>query len=189
VFGWDLYWEYYTNNLIKELKIIVISADSKKDILKKLEEKHNISEQTLFPDIHGFAQSYRCDKIIQCFSAEDFYKKGEEYYWDGSPEGAAEYYKMAFTKMPDWIDARCKCALALNWNGEQIEALEVIEDAIKKLGEKWKFLACKAIINEVIENDWKADLEKAEEMANNENDGCKFKQFMRKYGSLLSDID
>ena len=79
VFGWDLYWEYYTNSLIKELRIIVISADSKKDILKKLEEKHNISEQTLFPDIHGFAQSYRHDKIIQFFSAKDMYDKGQYY--------------------------------------------------------------------------------------------------------------
>ena len=40
-----------------------------------------------------------------------------------------------------------------------------------------------------MENDWKADLDKAEKMANNENDGCKFKQFIRKYGSRLSDQD
>lgn len=188
VFGWDLYWEYYTNSLIKELKIIVISADSKKNILKKLEEKHNISEQTLFPDIHGFAQSYSHDKIAQYFSAEDFYKKGHDYYWNGSPEWAAEYYKMAYTKKPDWIYARCKCALSLNWNGEQSEALEVIEASVKELGEKWEFLVCKAIINQVMENDWKADIEKAEEIANKENDGCKFKQFIRKYGGRLSDL-
>jgi hypothetical protein len=187
VFGWDLYWEYPTERLIEELKIIVISADSKRDILKTLEEKHNISEQTIFPDIHGFAQSYSCDKIIRCFSAEDFYKKGEECYWDSSPEGAAEYYKMAFTKKSDWIDARCKCALALNWNGEQSEALEVIVDSIRELGEKWEFLVCKAIINQVMENDWKDDLAKAEKIANHKNDGRKFKQFMRDYGGRLSD--
>lgn len=52
VFGWDLYWEYYTDNLIKELKTIAISADSKEDILKKLEEEHGISERTLFPDMN-----------------------------------------------------------------------------------------------------------------------------------------
>jgi len=189
VFGWGLYWKYSTKKLIEELEEIVISVDSKKDILKELEEKHNISEQTLFPDIHGFAQSYRHDKIIQFFSAKDLYDKGQYYWEDGSPEWAAEYYKMAYTKKPDWINPRYKCALALNWNGEQSKALEVIEDSIKDLGEKWKFLVCKAIINEAMENDWKADLEKAKGMANNENDNCKFKQFIRKYGGRLSDQD
>jgi len=189
VFGWDLYWEYYTNSLMKELKIIVVSTDSKKDILKKLEEKHNISEQTLFPDIHGFAQSYSHDKIIQYLSAEDFYEKGQDYYWDGSPEWAAEYYKMAYTKKPDWVNARCKCAIALDWNGEQSKALEVIENSIKDLGVNWKFLVCKAIINKAMENEWEADIEKAEEMANNVNDGSKFKKFIRKYGSRLSNQD
>jgi hypothetical protein len=182
VFGWDLYWEYYTNSLIKELTIIAISADSKKDILMKLEEEHNISEQTLFPDIHGFAQSNSHDKIIQNFSAEEFYNKGEDCYWEGDFEWAAQYYKMTYTKKPDWIDARCNCALSLNGYGEQSEALKVIEDSIKKLREKWKLLVCKAIINKVMEYDWKADIEKAEEMANNENEGIKFKQYLKKYG-------
>ena len=189
VFGWGLYWKYSTNKLIEELKEIVILADSKKYILEELKEKHEISEQILFPDRHGFAQSYRHDKIIQHYSAEDFYEKGEEYYRDSSPEWAAQYYKMAYTKKPDLIDARCKCAHSLNWNGEQSKALEVIGASIKELGVKWEFLVCKAIINEIIENDWKDDLKKAEEMANNENDGCKFKQFIRKYGSRLSDQD
>jgi hypothetical protein len=189
VFGWGLYWKYDTSRLIEEMKTIEISAHSKRDILKELEEKHHICERSLFPDVYGFAQSRSCDRIIQCFSAEDFYNKGEDYYWDGSPEWAAEYYKMAYTKRTDWIDARCKCALALNWNGEQTEALEVIETSIKELGETWKYLVCKAIINEVMENDWRADIEKAEEIANNENDDCEFKQFIHKYGGRLSDID
>ena len=201
VFGWGLYWKYSTNKLIKELKEIVILADSKKDILEELKEKHEISEQTLFPDKHGiseqtlfpdrhvFAQSNRYDKIIQHYSAEDFYEKGEEYYWDGSPEWAAQYYKMAYTKKPDLIDARCKCALALNWNGEQGNAMDVIEESIKELGEEWKLLIGRAVIKQTMENDWKSDLEKAEKMANNENDGGKFKQFIRKYGSRLSDQD
>jgi hypothetical protein len=188
VFGWDLYWEYHTKCLIKELKTIVIPANSKKSILKGLYVKYKISEQTLFPDIHGFAHSYGLDKIIEYFSAEDFYKKGEEYYWDGSPEWAAEYYKMAYTKKPNWVEARCKCALSLNWNGEQNEALKVIEDSIKKLGENWEFLACRAIVNEVRGNNWKADLEKARKIANRKNGGRKFKQFMHRYGGALSDM-
>ena len=187
VFGWGLYWKYNTDRLIDELKIIDILASSKKEILKRLEEKYSISEQTLFPDIHGFAQSYSYNKIIQYFSAEDFYKKGEDYYWNGDSEWAAEYYKMAYAKKPDWIDARCKCALSFNWNGQQSEALEVIEASIQELGEKWEFLACKAIINDVIENDWKVDLIKAEEMAKSKNEFCKFKQFIHKYGGRLSD--
>jgi len=193
VFGWGLHLEYYKNNLIKELKTNIISADSKKDILKKLEEEHDISEQTLFPDIHGFAQSYSHDKIIQYFDAEEFYDKGEDYFWDGSFELAAEYYKMAYTKNPEYIKARFKCAIALDWHGgEHYKALKIIEDSIKELGEKWEFLACKAIINEangLMKNDWKADLKKAKEIANNENDGNKFKQFMRKYGYSLSEQD
>ena len=189
VFGWGLYWKCNTDTLIEELQTTLISADSKKGILIKLEEEYGISEQTLFPDIHGFAQSHSTDKIIDHFSAEDFYEKGHDYYWNGSPEWAAEYYKMAYTKKPDWIYARCKCALSLNWNGEQSEALEVIEASIRELGEKWEFVVCKAIINQVMGNDWKGDIEKAEEMANKENDGCKFKQFICKYGGRLSDPD
>jgi hypothetical protein len=187
VFGWGLYWKYDTKELINELKILIISAENKKSILKELEEKYDISEQTLFPDIHGFAQSNSHDKIIQRFSADNFYDKGEELWWDGSPEWAAEYYKMAYTKKPDWIDARCKCALALNWNGEQSKALDVIDESIKKLGEKWKFFACKAIINQIIEEDWKDNLRKAEELANNANDIFEFKNFISKHGTLLNE--
>ena len=155
--------------------------------MKELEERYDISEQTLFPDIHGFAKANSHDKMIQHFSAEEFYDKGEEQWWDGSPEWAAEYYKMAYTKKSDWIDARCKCALALNWNGEQSKALDVIDESIKKLGEKWKFFACKAIINQIIEEDWKDNLRKAEELANNENDILEFKNFISTHGTLLNE--
>ncbi len=187
IFGWGLYWKYDTKKLIAELKTLIIAGENKKDILKELEERYDISEQTLFPDIHGFAQANSHDKMIQHFSAEEFYDKGEEQWWDGSPEWAAEYYKMAYTKKPDWEDARCKCALALNWNGEQSKALDVIDESIKKLGEKWKFFACKAIINQIIEEDWKDDLRKAEELANNANDILEFKNFISKHGTLLNE--
>jgi len=122
VFGWGLYWKYNTDRLIDELKILIISAESKTYILNELEEKYDISEQTLFPDVHGFAQSNSSNKIIQHFSAEDFYDKGEEQWLDGSPEWAAEYYKMAYTKKPDWIDAVCKCALEI---GRKVETISM----------------------------------------------------------------
>lgn len=182
VFGWGLYWKYNTDRLIDELKILVISAENKKNILKDLENKYEISEQTLFPDVHGFAQSNSHDKIIQHFSAEEFYDKGEELWWDGSPEWAAEFYRMAYTKKPYWIDARCKCALSLDWNGEQTEALMLLNESIKKLGEQWKFLVCRARINRKIEEDWKADLKKAEEIANNANERLEFKTFISNHG-------
>lgn len=185
VFGWGLYWKYNTDRLIDELKIIIISAESKKNILQELEQKYEISEQTLFPDIHGFAQSNSHSKIIKHFGAEEFYDKGEERWRDGDPEWAAEYYKMAYTKKPDWIDARCKCALALNWNGEQSEALGVIDASIKELGEKWKFLVCKAIINRRTEEDWEVDLRKTEEIAINANESSEFKTFICNYGISL----
>jgi len=184
VFGWGLYWKYDTEKLIDELKILIISGENKKDILKELEERYDISEQTLFPDIHGFAQSNSHDKMIQHFSAEEFYGKGEEQWWDGSPEWAAEYYKMAYTKKPAWIDARCKCALALNWNGEQSEALDIIDESIVKFGEKWKFVACKSIVNQMIKKDWKVDMRKAEEIADIENESPEFKAFVNNYSSL-----
>ena len=151
-----------------------------------MEEEHNISEQTLFPDIHGYAQANSCEKVIQHFSAEELYDKGEELWWDGNPEWAGEYFKMAYTKKPDWIDARCKCALALKWNGEQNNALDVIEESIEKMGEKWKFLVCKAAINEVMEKNWKTDLEKAEKIANEANENKEFKTFIDKYGGAIS---
>ncbi|MDD5451052.1 MAG: FRG domain-containing protein [Desulfovibrionales bacterium] len=188
VFGWGLYWKYDTKKLIDELKILIISAESKKGILKDLKEKYDISEQTLFPDIYGFAQSNRYDKIIQHYSAEEFYDKGEEQWGDGSPEWAAEYYKMAYTtKKLEWIDARCKCALALSWNGEQNKALNVIDESIKKFGEFWKYYACRAIIIWKIEQDWKDDLRRAEELANNANESSEFKTFVNDYSVLPYD--
>ena len=42
VFGWGLYWKYDTEKLIDELEILIISGENKKDILKDLEEEHNI---------------------------------------------------------------------------------------------------------------------------------------------------
>ena len=93
VFGWGLYWKYNTAKLIDELKVIEISSESKKNVLNALEQEYGISKETLFPDegvellnseLHNFARSYSCDEIIQLFSAEDFYNKGEDYYWDGS---------------------------------------------------------------------------------------------------------
>jgi hypothetical protein len=187
VFGWGLYWKYDTEKLIDELIILIISAENKKGILKKLEERYDISEQTLFADIHGFAQSNSHDKMIQHFSAEEFYGKGEEQWWDGSPEWAAEYYKMAYTKKSDWIDARCKCALALNWNGEQSKALDIIDASIAKFGENWKVVACKSIINQMIKKDWKVDMRKAEEIADNENQSSEFKTFVNNYSALPYD--
>jgi hypothetical protein len=184
VFGWDLYWEYPTNCLIKKLEKIIVSGNSKKTILKELKERYDISEQTLFPDVSGFAQSHSHDKVIEVFSAEDFYEKGEEEYRDGSFEWAAEYYKMAYTKKSDWTDARYKHALSLNGYGDQFEALDVIEKAIREFGVKWNFLVCKAVINEVLEKDWKADFEKAKEIADKENEGYDFEQFVKKYGPL-----
>lgn len=196
VFGWGLYWKYDTEKLIDELEILIISGENKKDIMRDLEEKYDISEQTLFPDksdqtlypdIYDFAQSNKCDKLIRHFSAEDFYGKGEQQWWDGSPEWAAEYYKMAYTKKPNWIDVRCKCALALNWNGEQSEALDIINASITRFGENWKLVTCKSIINQMIKTDWKADMRQAEKIANDENESSEFKTFVNKYSALPCD--
>jgi len=51
-----------------------------------------------------------------------------------------------------------------------------------KLGEKWKLLACKAIINQRIENEWKDDLKKAEELADKENESSEFKACLSNHG-------
>lgn len=187
IFGFGLYWKYDTKELVDGLKKLVISAENKKNILRELEERYDISDQTLFPDIYGFAQSNSQDKIIRHFSAEEFYAKGEEQWQDSSFEWAAEYYKMAYMKRPDWIDARCKCALALLGDGEQSKALNVIDESVKMLGEKWKFLAYKSIIKQIIGQNWKDDFKKAEELANDVNEGFEFKTFVKKYSTLPYD--
>ena len=165
IYGWGLYWEYDTKRLIDELEILVVSGENKKMILEELKDKYDIYEQTLFPDVYGFAQSNSHKKVFEHFSAEDFYQKGEDEWIDGSPEWAAEYYRMAYTKKPNWIDARCKCALALNWNGEQDKALNIVELSIAELGKKWKFVACRSIIDQVEGSDWNDDIKNAEQIA------------------------
>jgi hypothetical protein len=177
VSGWGLLWEYKQKSLVDGLQVLKIAANNKKEILDELKDKYDISEQTLFPDIYGFAQSNKCDKIIQTFSAEDFFTKGEE---AESRESKAEYYKMAFLNRPGWIDARCKCIIALNWNGQQDDALDIVESSINMLGENWKLLVCKAYTYEGYEWDWKPILQKAKQMAIEANERECYESFTRK---------
>jgi len=58
-------------------------------------------------------------------------------------------------------------------------ALDVIDKSIKELGNKWKFLVCKAVINQRIEEDWEVDLKKAEEIAHNANESSEFKAYVK----------
>jgi hypothetical protein len=187
VFGWGLYWRYDTERLIDELEILIIPAENKKGILEELQNRYDISEQTLFPDVYGFAQSHNHTKLIEHFSAEDFFQKGEEEWLKGSPEWAAEYFRMAYTKKPYWIDARCKCALALNWNGEQNEAINTIDSSIATLGKSWKFVACKSIIDQIANSDWKSIMREAQLIACSQNEEHEFKAFVEKYSHLSYD--
>jgi len=187
VFGWGLYWKYDTEKLIDELDILVISAENKKDFLRELKAKYNISEVTLFPDVYGFAQSNSHMKLIDHFSAEDFYQKGEEEWSNGSPEWAAEYYRMAYTKNSDWTDARCKCALALNWSGEQDRALKIIDLSIAALGKRWQFIACKSIIDQMVNSNWKSQMREAEKIASDLKQEQEFRAFVYKYSDISYD--
>lgn len=65
VFGWGLYWKYDTERLIEELETLIIPAESKKGILEELKSRYEISEQSLFPDVYGFAQSHSHTKLIE----------------------------------------------------------------------------------------------------------------------------
>jgi hypothetical protein len=177
VSGWGLLWEYRKTKLVNELQSLTIAADSKKKILDELKDKYDISEQTLFPDVYGFAQSNRHDKIIQYFGAEDFYAKGED---ADCHEWKAEFYKMAFEKRPKWIDARCKCIISLNHDGRQDEALVIVEDSINELGENWKLLVCKADTYDGLYKDWKPILNKAKQIAVEANEREYFELFTRK---------
>ena len=175
MFGWVLYWKYNTGCLVDGLTAIRISADQKHQILADLDERYDISELSLFPDIHGFAQANSHEKFIRYFSVEEFYQKGEDYYWDGSPEWAAEYYRMAFTKKPSWVEARCQCAKSIDQLGEQTAAIALIDQSISEVGEKWQFFACRAIFKHKIDLEWKGDFNKAMTLAEEtgESDQCK----------------
>lgn len=184
VFGWGLYWKYDTERLIEELEMLTIPAESKKGLLEELKSRYDISEQSLFPDIYGFAQIHNHTKVIEHFSAEDFYQKGEEEWLNGGPEWAAEYFRMAYTRKSDWIDARCKCALALNWNGDQNEAERIIDSSVAELGMRWQFVACKSIIDQMANSDWKTIMRKAELIASSHNQDDEFRAFVDKYSHL-----
>lgn len=182
VFGWSLYWEYQTSQLADELQTVIIPASSKKDILKVLDEKYDISEQTLFPDVQGFAQSNSYEKVIRHIDAEDFYAMGEKEWWDGKFEWSAEYFKMAFKKKPDWVDAICRHVLALRYEGYSLEsASDIIEESIASLGENWKFLLCKAEISDGPEEDLEYLIKRAEQIANKANESQKFFMYIEKY--------
>ncbi|SDB53082.1 FRG domain-containing protein [Desulfonatronum thiosulfatophilum] len=185
IFGWGLYWKYDTNKLIDELNVLVISAETKKSILNELNLSHGISEQTLFPDVYGFSHSNSHDKMIKHYSSEELYDKGEEQWRDGSPEWAAEYYKMAYTKNPNWIEARCKSALSLNCIGEQDKALTLINASMDTLGRNWKLLLCRSIIDCTGDKDWRVDMREAKAVADTENERSEFEAYLYEYGALL----
>jgi len=55
-------------------KIITIDKDSKMEILEQLQKSHNLSDETIFPDFYGFAQS---NNFLQPFgpqTAEDIFE-------------------------------------------------------------------------------------------------------------------
>ncbi|MFC1761059.1 FRG domain-containing protein [Planctomycetota bacterium] len=182
MFGWLLYWKYNTDCLVEGLTTVRISVDRKQQILADLDERHDISEVSLFPDIHGFAQANSREKIIRHFSAEEFYQKGQDYYWDGSPEWAAEYYRMAFTKKPNWVEARCQCARSIDQLGEQTEAIGLMDKSIEDVGENWQFFACRAKFKYKIGCEWQADLNKAKVLAEEVNESNQCKSFIDDLG-------
>ena len=174
VFGWGLYWRYDTDCLVDELTAITICADHKERILRELSDRYGISESTLFPDVYGFARANSCEKLIRNFSAEEFFQKGEDHYWDGSPGWAAEYYKMAFTRKPNWIEARCQYAKSMDQLGEQPNAIAFIEQSMEEVGKDWRFLACKAKFEYKMGQEWNGDLKEARALAKEagEDDQC-----------------
>ena len=115
---------------LKSEEIIVESA-SKGQILRELEELHDICEESLFPDFIGFAYTQRSNAPYPITNAEEYVRRGVEAGQRGQYSEAIEDFTKAIELKPDYAEAFSLRGLAYDRQGEHEHAIEDFTKAIE----------------------------------------------------------
>ena len=115
---------------LKSEEIIVESA-SKGQILRELEELHDICEESLFPDFVGFAYTQRSNAPYPPPDAEEYFRRGVEAQQRGQNSEAIQYLTKATELRPDYADAYCFRGRTYRSQGEHDLAIEDSTKAIE----------------------------------------------------------
>ena len=115
---------------LKSEEMIVESA-SKGQILRELEELHDICEESLFPDFVGFAYTQRSNAPYPITNAEEYIRRGVEAGQRGQYSEAIEDFTKAIELEPDHADAFSLRGLAYDRQGEYEHAIEDFTKAIE----------------------------------------------------------
>lgn len=114
--------------LYEEIKV---DANSKGKIREILKEKFGLSEESLFSDFTGFAQSNAHDKPYSDYTAEDYLSVGLAFHQRGDLEKAIDAYDKALQRNSQYASAYYNLGVAKHVLGDNQEAISNLELAIK----------------------------------------------------------
>ena len=113
----------------KNLSFINIPKGDKQKIINELREKYQISEETLFIDLAGFAKNHASEKPLP--EALGAFYCGNMQFKKKNWSNAIEYYDEAIRLKPDFANAYYNRGVAKNEKGDLDDAIKDYTDTIR----------------------------------------------------------
>ena len=110
---------------------VIIESANKEQILRELEELHDICEESLFPDFVGFAYTQRSDAPYPILDAEEYLRRGIEAEQQGQDAEAIQDLTKAIELNPELAKAYYIRGLAYGSQGEYKHAVQDYTKAIE----------------------------------------------------------
>ena len=105
--------------------------ETKGEISKELKEKFGITEERLFSDFTGFAQSNAHDRPYRDYSAEDYFYLGMMFRQRGDLEKAIEACDKALELNPQFAEANALRGAAKHILGDLVDAIADFDKALE----------------------------------------------------------
>ena len=121
---------------------IIVELASKRQILRELEELHDICEESLFPDFVGFAHTQRSDALYPILDAEEYLRRGIKAEQRGQDAEAIQDLTKAIELNPELAEAHYIRGLAFSNQDEYEHAIQDYTKAIElnpEFAEAWYF--------------------------------------------------
>ena len=110
---------------------IRVAASSKVEIREELKEKFGITEESLFSDFTGFAQSNAHNRSYSDYTAEDYLHFSMTFYQRGDFEKAIDASDKALERNPQYAEAYAGRGAANHVLGHLLEAIADYTEAIE----------------------------------------------------------
>ena len=120
---------FLINSPNESLEEIIIHANYKEKILEELKNKYQVSAETLFIDLSGFAQNHAPSKALENYWIH-FYR-GNISFYSGQYDDAIKYYDKAIHLKPDLAEAYYNRGNARGELGDTARAIEDYSKAIE----------------------------------------------------------